>query len=242
MRRMLQPVVLFGALAMAGCTLHVDRATTLKSGFPHGSVYSVDGNVRVEPSAHVRKISVVDGDILLGSRARASGLRSVDGRIALDRDVLCTGNVKSVTGHITLADGVRVEGDVRTLTGTVDADNAFIGGQLETVAGQVRLTGTTHVAKGILLPKPDPDMTVNNHEERRLPELVIGPGVVIDGPIVAERGGVLKVSRQAKIGAVHGVLVQWFDGAAPALEHRPARTNDGGSSISKTSSHAVRGM
>jgi hypothetical protein len=221
MMRMMRPVVLLGVLAMAGCTLHIDRATTLKSGFPHGSVYSVDGDVQVDPSAHVRKISVVDGDIHLGRGARASGLRSVDGRIQMDRDALCTGNVKSVAGHITLADGVRVEGDVRTLTGTVDADNAYIGGQLETVAGRVWLTGTTHVAKGILLPKPDPHMTVNNHAERRPPELVIGAGVVIDGPIVAERGGVLKVSRQAKIGVVRGMSVQWFDGTAPALKDIP---------------------
>lgn len=214
-------VALLGVLAMAGCTLHVDRSTTLKSGSSHGSVYSVDGNVRVEPSAHVRKISVVDGDIVLGKAAHASGLRSVAGRIELGDNVICSGDVKSVTGKISLADGVRVDGDVRTLTGTVDADNAFIGGQLETVAGQVRLTGATHVAKGILLPKPDPSMTVNHHEERRLPVLVIGPGVVVDGPIVAARGGVLKVSRKAKIGAVRGISVQWFDGAAPVLQGVP---------------------
>ncbi|HWU76640.1 MAG TPA: hypothetical protein VN043_09050 [Rhodanobacter sp.] len=235
----MRPIVLFGVLAMTGCTLHVDRATTLKSGFPHGSVYSVDGDVQVAPLARVRKISVVDGDILLGSRARASGLRSVDGRIELDRDVLCTGDVKSVTGHIRLAEGVRVEGDVRTLTGTVDARDAFIGGQLETVAGRVRLSGTTHVEKGILLPRPDPGMTVNNHEERRLPELVIGPGVVVAGPIVAERGAVLKVSRQARIGVVRGVSVQWFDGAAPVPEHGATRADDDVSTAGKNSLQAL---
>lgn len=219
MIRMMRPLVLLSVLVMAGCSFHIDRATTLKSGTLHGSVYSVDGDVRVQPSAHVRKISVVDGDILLGSMAHASGLRSVDGSIELDRDAICTGDVKSVAGHIRLAGGVRVEGNVQTLTGTVDADNAFIGGQLETVAGRVRLTGATHVAKGILLPKPDPSMTVNDHEERRLPVLVIGPGVVVDGPIVAARGGVLNVSRMAKIGVVRGMSVQWFDGAAPSLKN-----------------------
>ncbi len=224
MSGMMRRVVLLSTLAMAGCSFHIDRATTLKSGRLHGSVYSVDGDVRVEPSAHVRKISVVDGDIVLGQSAHTSGLRSVDGRIELGRDVFCSGDVKSVSGHITLADGVLVKGDVRTLTGTIEADNAVVGGQLETVAGRVRLTGTTHVMKGIALPKPDPHMTVNDHEEQRLPVLVIGPGVVIEGPIVAERGGVLKVSRQAKIGAVRGLLVQWFDGAAPALEHNPDRS------------------
>lgn len=221
MIRMLRLVIPLSVLTLVGCSFHIDRATTLKSGELHGSVYSVDGNVRVQPMAHVRKISVVDGDILLGSGAHASGLRSVDGRIELDRGVVCTGDVKSVTGHIQLADGVRVDGGVHTVTGTIDADNAYIGGQLETVAGRVRLTGTTHVAKGIVLPKPDPSMTVNHHEERRLPVLVIGPGVVVDGPIVATRGGVLKVSRKAKIGAVSGISVEWFDGAAPALQGEP---------------------
>lgn len=218
MIRMTRCVFFLGALTMAGCTLHMDRSTTLKSGIPHGSVYSVDGDVRVDPSAHVRKISVVDGDIVLGKSAHASGLRSVDGRIELDDGVTCSGDVKSVAGQISLADGVRIKGNVSTLSGTVNANGAFIGGRLETVAGRVRLTGATHIAKGIVLPKPDPSMTVNNHEERRLPVLVIGPGVVVEGPIVAARGGVLKVSRKAKIGAVRGISVQWFDGAAPALK------------------------
>lgn len=65
-------------------------------------------------------------------------------------------------------------------------------------------------------PAPPSDVTVNNHEEQRLPTLAIRPGVVIAGPIVAERGGVLKVSRQAKIGVVQGMSVQWMDGPAPA--------------------------
>lgn len=218
MPRITRSLVLLGVLTMAACSFHVDRATTVKSGASHGSVYSVDGDVRVESLAHVRKISVVDGNILLGHGAHTSGLRSVDGRIELDSGVICTGNVRSVAGRIRLADGVRVEGDVQTLTGTIDADNASIDGQLETVAGRVRLTGSTHVAKGILLPKPRPNMKVNNHEEQRLPVLVIGPGVVVEGPIVAERGGVLKVSRQARIGEVRGISVQWFDGAAPVLK------------------------
>ncbi len=226
MIRMMRPVVLLSALAMAGCSFHIDRDTTLKSGMPHGSVYSVDGDVRVQPSAHVRKISVVDGEILLGNWAHASGLRSVDGRIDLGPGAICSGNVKSVTGRIRLANGARVEGDVRTLTGTVDADNAFIGGQLETVAGRVRLVGATHVAKGILLSKPDPHMTVNDHDEQRPPVIVIGPGVVVVGPIVAMRDGVLKVSRQAKIGEVRGLAVQWFDGAAPAFEDDAEQKRD----------------
>ncbi|MEO8778816.1 MAG: hypothetical protein ABI389_09110 [Rhodanobacter sp.] len=218
MIRVIRPVVLLSVLTLAGCSFHMDRATTLNSGVLHGSVYSVDGNVRVAPSAHVRKISVVDGDIVLGSWARTTGLRSVDGHIDLDKGVICTGNVKSVTGRIRVADGVRIEGDVRTLTGTIDANSTYIGGQLETVAGRVRLSGATRIAKGILLAMPDPSVTVNDHEEQRLPIIVIGPGVVVAGPIMAMRGGVLKVSRQAKIGAVHGISVQWFDGAAPALK------------------------
>ena len=56
--RMMRPIVLFGVLAMTGCTLHVDRATTLKSGFPHGSVYSVDGDVQVAPLARLLQVFV----------------------------------------------------------------------------------------------------------------------------------------------------------------------------------------
>ena len=198
MMRLTRGTVFLGMLAMAGCTLHVDRATSLNSGRPHGSVYSVDGDVRLAPAAHARRISVVDGDIVIGRSARVSALRSVDGRIELGAGAMCRGTVRSVAGRITLADGALVKGDVRTLTGAVEATGATIAGQLETVAGRVRLSGTTHVGKGIMLARPDPSMTVNNHEERRLPVLLIGPGVVVDGPIVAQRGGTLMVSRQAE--------------------------------------------
>lgn len=198
---------------VAGCTLHLDKPVQVKQGDWARSIYEVDGPVRLEDQARAHKVSTVDGDITLGRWARATALRTVDGNIVMGTGALCDGDVYSVDGAIHLNDGVRVDGNVGTLVGSIDAHGALVTGRLETVSGHIRLSGTTHVNHGIVLSLPDPES--EDADEKRLPEVVIGPGVVVEGRIVARRGGTLRVSRKATIGPVEGITVQWFDGAAP---------------------------
>lgn len=204
-------------LAMAGCTMHLDKPVQVKRGDTARSIYLVDGPVRLDAQARARKIRTVDGDITLERWAQATALRSVDGSIAMEASSSCSGDVHSVDGAIHLGDGVRVAGNVGTLTGSIDMRDALVAGRLETVSGRIRLGGTTRVDQGILLSLPNPK--VDDAGQKRLPEVVIGPGVVVEGRIVASRGGTLWVSRKATIGPVEGIAVQWFDGAAPPLPH-----------------------
>lgn len=203
-------------MACGGCALHIDQDTVVRAGGVHKSIYAVDGNIRVEPQARAASLSTVDGKVSLGAGASAVALRTVDGDIGMAEGAFCSGNVQSVDGKVSLAPRSQVDGMVRTVTGDIEARDAAIGGRLETVSGRIVLRGATHVGEGILLEKPDSTTTVNDHEERRTPVVVIGPGVVVDGAIRARRDGVLKVSRQARIGAVEGLEVHWFDGEPPA--------------------------
>lgn len=198
---------------VAGCTMHLDKPVQVKQGDWARSIYGVDSSVRLEDQARVRKVSTVDGDIILGRWARATALRTVDGNIVMGTGALCDGDVYNVDGAIHLSDDVRVDGNVGTLVGSIDVHGALVTGRLETVSGHIRLSGTTHVNHGILLSLPDPDS--DDVDEKRLPVVVVGPGVVVEGRIVARRGGTLWVSRKATIGPVEGITVQWFDGAAP---------------------------
>lgn len=208
-------LIMAGAMcAVAGCTMHLDKPVVVKRGDAARSIYLVDGTVQVAAQARARKVHTVDGTITLGRWAQASALRSVDGSVVMQADASCSGDVHSVDGHIELGDGVRVGGNVGTLTGSIKIRNALVEGRLETVSGTIRLSGTTHVDQGIVLSLPSPK--VDDADQKRLPVVVIGPGVVVGGRIVAQRGGTLMVSRQARIGPVEGIEVHWFNGAMPA--------------------------
>lgn len=209
-------VLLAGSVfAVGGCALHMDRLSVVKPGDINKSIYSLDGGVRVESMARVRKVSTVDGKVTLGGWAHASSLRTLAGDVDLATGAECSGDVQSVTGDIRLASGVHVGGSVRTLTGDILAVDALVDGKVETVSGRLELRGKTHVRGGMLLQKPDPAMKVNDDEQKRLPVVVIGPGVIVDGVIESLRGGTLEVSRDAKIQAVKGIDVRWFDGSPP---------------------------
>lgn len=209
-RRVLQTAAVFG---LSGCVMHVDKPVHVQRGDMTKSIYVVDGAIELDAQARAHKLSTVDGDITLGRWARASGLRSVDGAIAMAAGASCSGDVRSVDGAIRLDAGARVDGNAETLTGSIEARSALIAGHLETVSGRILLHGATHVDQGIVLALPSPK--VHGTDQQRLPLVVIGPGVVVGGPIVAHRGGTLWVSRKASIGPVQGITVQWFDGAAP---------------------------
>jgi len=198
-----------------GCVMHVDRPTEIAAGSARRPVYSVDGGVHVAAHARAGKIRSVDGGVVLDDWAAATAIKAVDGGVSMGRQAVCVKNLSSVDGRVTLARGARVGGELHTYVASLDATDAEIGGAIRTVSGHVALHGITHVGGGIYLDKPKPSTDPTDEVWKRLPVVVVGPGVAVDGPVVAQRGGTLWVSRRARIGAVSGLRVQWFDGAAP---------------------------
>lgn len=188
------------ACALAGCAMHIDKNVHVQQGDMSRSVYDVDGAIDVDAQARARKLSTVDGNITLGRWAQATELRSVDGNLTMAAGSSCSGDLRTVDGTIRLADSARIGGDVETLTGRIEAQGALIAGQVETVSGRIALSGATHVDQGIVLALPSPKES--GDDLKRLPVVIIGPGVVVAGPIVAHRGGTLWVSRKASVGPV----------------------------------------
>lgn len=203
------------ALVCSGCVMHLDRPTEIAVGHLPRPVYSVDGGVHLAARAEAGKIRSVHGGVTLGEGATAKTIDTVDGPVALERGATCRHDLSAVDRRVSLAPGGHVGGNVRTLVAGLDGHDAEIAGAIHTVSGKILLHGTTHVGKGICLDKPRPSTDAQDEVWKRLPRVVIGPGVVVDGPIVAARGGTLWVSRQARIGAVEGIRTQWFDGATP---------------------------
>lgn len=204
-------------LVAGGCTLHLDGPMVIKADgtHKHRPVYIVDGSIQVEADARASRLRTVDGDISLGENAQATSIGTVDGNVALASQAVCSGDVSSVDGRIELAPASRVKGDVRSMVGTIRAEDSVIEGSIRSVASRIELSGHTRVG-GIVLDKPDPSVNIDDHAEQRPPVVLIGPGAIVSGPIVAQRGGTLLVSRQAHIGTVRGIAVQRFDGPMPA--------------------------
>jgi len=205
----------FAALVCSGCVMHLDQPTEIAAGHLPRPVYSVDGGVHLAARAEAGKIRSVDGGVTLDEGATAKTIDTVDGAVVLGRGATCRHDLSAVDGQVSLAWGAHVGGDLQTLVAGLDAHDAEIAGAIRTVSGKILLHGTTRVGKGIYLDKPRPSTDAHDEVWKRLPLVVVGPGVVVDGPIVATRGGTLWVSRQARIGAVEGIRAQWFDGASP---------------------------
>lgn len=210
----LRSMVLISTLGLLGaCSLHIDRDTRLDASHPIGSIYQIDGSIDLAPGGQAGNLSSVSAPITLQHDARAKRLRTVDGRIDLEPRAIALDNVMSVEGAVNLAADARVLGRVQTLTGPITLTDAIVGQGLETVSGTLRLTGKSRVNHGITLSKPGPKM--HGKDIERLPTLIVGPNVEIAGKVIAERGATIWVSRTAKVDAVEGARVHWFDGNTP---------------------------
>lgn len=226
MKRMHVLGVVAAAVLCGSCSMHIDRPTSIAAGTSPRSIYSVDGEVQVQSHARAKKVHSVDGDVTLGAFARARAIDTVDGRVQLGRQAVCEHDIADVDGDIVLGRLARVGGDVRTYDGSLLADDANVDGGIRTVSGRIELRGNTHVHGGITLDKPKPSNGSDSAAAKRLPVIVIGPGVTVDGPIIAHHGGILRVSHQAWVGPIRGLETQWFDGPLPALHRMDRRHHE----------------
>ena len=202
-------IALLASLACAGCTMHIDQPITVKKGDHALGRHTVDGTVRLEDGASGRGLSSVAGDVRLGEHAAARSARSVDGNVQIGEYATVDGKSQTVTGAIWAAKGARI-GSASTVTGNINLDSTVVTGGLETTSGTIHLRGNTTVEGGIDLAALDPGE--NDDEVKRLPLVLIGPGVRILGPIHAARGATVVASRDAVLGSVEGVTVSRVDG------------------------------
>jgi hypothetical protein len=175
-----------------------------------GDVSTVNGAVHIGDNAVVGKAGVVNGAITIGAHATASGAEAVNGPIKVLDGAGISGGVGTVNGPITLADGADVKGKVSNVNGPIKIAAAHVGGNIETVSGDIDLGPNGHVDGGILV-----EHDSSWFKSSDVPRIVIRAGSVVKGTLHFDRPVVLYVSDQASIGPVQGATARTFSGDEP---------------------------
>ena len=208
---------LFLALALSASTAFaqqdvskVNGSITAEAGQAYGDLETVNGSIRIGAGATVDDASTVNGSINVGEKATTSSLETVNGSIRLERNVTVNGSLETVNGAIFVDRGGKVKEGVETVNGSIGLVATHVGGDVETVRGNITVGIDSHVAGGLRVEKSTGFF--NNNRNKNPPRIVIGPNAVVQGPLVFERPVVLYVHRTAKIGPVTGAKAQSFDG------------------------------
>lgn len=182
-----------------------------------GSLETVNGAIRVDENSRLTKASTVNGSIRLADGVSARDVESVNGSIGIGENVTIDGVVSVVNGKIEIKRGAAIEESVSNVNGEIRVSGAEIGGNLETVNGDVWLTDNAHVGGDLVVDKPN-RWGIRWKKERK-PKVVIGPGARISGDIVLEREVELYISETAAVSNVRGVMslddAVRFSGARP---------------------------
>ena len=189
-------------------------------------VVRTNGSVTTTAGAGYGRLATTNGSIRLADGVTADSASTTNGSINAGDDVT-VGRLKTVNGGIRLGERVRVAEEVKTVNGSIFVDrDGYVGG-VETTNGAIGVVAT-EVAGDVSLANGDLTIGVGSHVRgrvhvrkpgsswmpvrigTRLPRVVIGPGVVVDGPLVFERDVVLHVHDSARIGPVTGAEPQRY--------------------------------
>ena len=194
----------------------VNGSITVEAGRAPADANTVNGSIHVEPNAKIEDASTVNGSISLGEHASAKSANTVNGAIKLDEGAQVAKGIESVNGALTLSQGADVTGHATNVNGHISIDGAHVGGGLETVDGDIDITGNARVDGGILVHKPDNGWFHFGIE--RVPVVTIGPGATVNGTLKFEREVKLYVSDKAHVGQIVGAKAITFTGEHPVNE------------------------
>lgn len=167
-----------------------------------GNVRTVNGTVRVEDNAAIGDAVTVNGSLRVASGVTSRSLSTVNGSIRIDENVTVDGEVTAVNGRIGIARGSRVASDVRNVNGDITLDETDVGGNLETVSGDIELQNGAILRGDLIVEKP----SRFGRGKPKKPEVIIGPGSKVLGKVRLERPVDLYISNSAEVGGVEGVM------------------------------------
>jgi DUF4097 and DUF4098 domain-containing protein YvlB len=186
----------------------VNGSVHVPAGIKSGAVGTVNGGIDIGENATVAKASTVNGPIELGAHATADAVETVNGGVTLASGAHVAHSVVTVNGGMHLNAGADVGGRVQNVNGHITVKDAHVGGGLETVGGDIDVTGSSHIEGGIRVQKSSGWF---NWDPRK-PRIVIGPGVVVQGDLRFEREVLLYVSDKATVGPITGASAVSFSG------------------------------
>ncbi|PBJ84094.1 hypothetical protein CMZ84_06495 [Lysobacteraceae bacterium NML93-0399] len=180
-------------------------------------VETVNGGIRAGDGITVEDMETVNGGIQTGARTQAKSLTTVNGGIRVGADARIDGNVESVSGGIFVDRGSRVDGNVSTVNGAIGLVGTEVTGDVKTVNGDVTVGAGSQVRGKVVVEKPSSNwfpVTIS----RRNPRVIIGPDVVVDGPLEFKREVTLYVHASARTGAISGATAIPYDSARAPQE------------------------
>lgn len=181
-------------------------ATT--AGTEYGRLATTNGGIRLDDGVTAGRVSTTNGSIRAGNDVTVERLKTVNGGIRLGERVRVAGEVKTVNGSIFIDRGGQV-GGVETTNGAIGLVATVVEGDVGLANGDLTIGIGSHVRGGVHMRKPGSSwMPVRIGT--RLPRVVIGPGAVVEGPLVFERDVVLHVHDSARIGPVTGAEPQRY--------------------------------
>ena len=205
-------------LALSGCDISgdgdgsskVNGSVHIPAGKAADDARTVNGSIHVDDNATVTSATTVNGSVRLGAHATATSLKTVNGAISLGAGAHASESAATVNGDLTLADGSEIAGHLTNVNGKIELTGAHVAGGIKTVNGDISIMGPSRVEGGIVVDKPS-GFSFNNNE----PEIIIGPGAVVQGDLRFERKVKLYVSDKATIGTVTGATPIPFSGESP---------------------------
>ena len=204
-----------GAIVPASAQQSIDKVNggiTAAAGQRYGDLETVNGGIQLEDGAQLEDASTVNGGIHGGDDVRAGSLETVNGGVTLGKRAQVA-EASTVNGQLFFDRGSRVRGDVGNVNGSIGLVGTEVGGNIETVSGDITVGADSRVKGHLRVEKP------NKHGfsigKQRVPRIVIGPNAVVDGPLRFERKVTLYVHTSARIGTVTGATALPYSTATP---------------------------
>ena len=89
------------------------------------------------------------------------------------------------------------------MNGDIDIEDAEVGGNIESVNGNLYVREGSVVKGDIIIEKPS---FWSFGQKSKMPKIMIGPGAVVEGKIMLEREVELYISESAEVGGVEGAM------------------------------------
>ncbi len=169
-----------------------------------GTLKTVNGKVRIAENADIRSAATVNGSLSVAENVTAEDLSTVNGSISVGENSTVTGAVEAVNGRITLEQGARVSENVGNVNGDILLEGSEVGGDVNTVSGDVDLRDAAVIRGDLLIEKPS--MWSWGERKSRMPTVTIGPGSRVGGKIILEREVKLYISETAEVGGIEGEM------------------------------------
>lgn len=192
-----------GPAAAAEDIVRTNGAVATSAGGDYGRLATTNGSIRLADGVTAGAASTTNGSISADNDVTAQSLSTVNGSVRVGERARIAGNVETVNGSVLVDRGSRVGGNVGNVNGAIGLIATEVGGDVEMSNGDLTIGIGSHVRGGVRVRKSSSNWMPIRVSTRR-PRVIIGPGAVVDGPLVFERDVVLYVHDTARTGAITG--------------------------------------